>query len=75
MKHKFFCNLSKKIPLGWVVQSWVKKAQGTWKIWIPKILKPKFIFSQFLSAIWWLDTLKRIEKIYARKEEETWFKM
>ena len=40
MKDKIFCNLRKKNPLGWVGQSWVKKAQGNCIIWIPKILKP-----------------------------------
>ena len=47
MKDKIFCNLREKNPLGWVVQSWVKKAQGL----NSEDIKAQSIFSQFLSAI------------------------
>ena len=58
--YRFYQNPSK----GRVVQSWVKITQGKCEIWnqISK-LKKQIQLNSFLSTIWWLSTLKRIEKL------------
>ena len=56
-----FCQNPSK---GRVVQSWVKITQGKCEIWnqISK-LKKQIQLNSFLSTIWRLSTLKRIEKL------------
>ena len=56
-----FCQNPSK---GRVVQSWVKITQGKCEIWIQIWkLKKQIQLNSFLPTIWWLPTLKRIEKL------------